>query len=161
VAYLLDANCFIQAKNREYGFDFCPGYWDWIRREHGAGQVLSVESVGTEIAVGKDELSEWATALPQPFFVKPSAASLQSLTRLSSWASGGAFDPAAVNDFLSAADFFLVGEAMAHDHTVVTHEVVSATKKRIKIPNACIEFGVKFMTPYQMLRLERARFILQ
>ena len=30
MAYLLDANVFIQAKNLHYGFDFCPAFWDWL-----------------------------------------------------------------------------------------------------------------------------------
>ena len=30
VAYLLDANVFIQAKNLYYGFDFCPAFWEWL-----------------------------------------------------------------------------------------------------------------------------------
>jgi hypothetical protein len=30
----------------------------------------------------------------------------------------------------------------------------------LKIPNACIDLGVKCMTPFEMLRLERARFVL-
>ena len=29
MAYLLDANVFIQAKNLHYGLDFCPAFWDW------------------------------------------------------------------------------------------------------------------------------------
>jgi len=27
MAYLLDANVFIQAKNLYYGLDFCPAFW--------------------------------------------------------------------------------------------------------------------------------------
>ena len=27
MAYLLDANVFIQAKNLHYGLDFCPAFW--------------------------------------------------------------------------------------------------------------------------------------
>ena len=27
MAYLLDANVLISAKNLHYGFDFCPGFW--------------------------------------------------------------------------------------------------------------------------------------
>jgi hypothetical protein len=27
MAYLLDSDVFIQAKNLHYGFDFCPGFW--------------------------------------------------------------------------------------------------------------------------------------
>ena len=30
MAYLLDANVFIQAKNLHYGLDFCPAFWDWL-----------------------------------------------------------------------------------------------------------------------------------
>jgi len=31
---------------------------------------------------------------------------------------------------------------------------------RIKIPDACIGMNVKSMSPFEMLRLERARFVL-
>ena len=58
------------------------------------------------------------------------------------------------------ADYYLIAHALAHGHTVVTHEVSSASTKRIKIPNACIGVGLKCMTPYEMLRVERARFVL-
>jgi hypothetical protein len=30
MAYLLDANVFIAAKNLHYGLDFCPAFWDWL-----------------------------------------------------------------------------------------------------------------------------------
>ena len=30
MAYLLDANIFIQAKNLHYGMDFCPAFWDFL-----------------------------------------------------------------------------------------------------------------------------------
>ncbi len=43
---------------------------------------------------------------------------------------------------------------------VVTHEIPSASTRKIRIPDACIGLGIKFMTPYEMLRRERARFIL-
>jgi hypothetical protein len=33
-------------------------------------------------------------------------------------------------------------------------------EKRIKIPDACVGVGVKVMTPWEMLRTERARFEL-
>ncbi len=38
MAYLLDANVFIDAKNRYYGFDFCPGFWDWVDLAHAMGE---------------------------------------------------------------------------------------------------------------------------
>ena len=65
-----------------------------------------------------------------------------------------------MNTFLSVADYYLVAHALAHTYTVVTHEIASTSTKKIKIPDACIGLGVKCMTPYEMLRTERARFIL-
>ena len=74
--------------------------------------------------------------------------------------TAGTYEPAAVTTFLQVADFYLVGQALAGGHTVVTHEVPSASPRKIKIPDTCIGLGIKPMSPYQMLRVERARFIL-
>ena len=71
------------------------------------------------------------------------------------------YEPAAVNTFLQVADYYLVAHALAHGHTVVTHEVAAPSRKRIKIPNVCIGVNVKCMTPFEMLRVERARFVLR
>ncbi len=61
---------------------------------------------------------------------------------------------------MQAADFYLVAQALAHGHTVVTHEVPAQSVKKIKIPNVCIGMGIKPMTPFEMLRVEKARFVL-
>ena len=65
-----------------------------------------------------------------------------------------------MNTFLQAADYYLVGHGLAYGDTVMTHEVASGSRKKIKIPDACISLGVKFMSPFTMLRRERARFVL-
>jgi hypothetical protein len=84
-----------------------------------------------------------------------------SLARaISSWATSGQYEQAAVSTFLQVADYYLVAEAHAARHTIVTHEVPSASRRKIKIPDACIGLGIKFMTPFAMPRHERARFIL-
>ncbi len=160
MAYLLDANVFIQAKNLQYGFDFCPAFWDWLVVKHAEGSLFSIQQVGDELRAGDDELTAWAEARAEGFFLPPDAAVLSVLPRLSSWANSQSFRPAAVSMFLQGADYWLVAFAAAHGHVVVTHEVASDAVSRIKIPNACIGMNVCFMTPYQMLRLERARFVL-
>jgi hypothetical protein len=160
MAYLLDANVFIQAKNLHYGLDFCPAFWEWLIANNKGANVFSIEKVGDEIAAGGDDLSHWAGNCGDGFFLKPDAALLPALGSVSAWANGQNYEPAAVNTFLQVADYYLVAHALAHGHTVVTHEIASASTKRIKIPNACIGLSVKFMTPYEMLRHERARFIL-
>ena len=55
MAYLLDSDVFIQAKNLHYGFDFCPGFWDWIDMANAAGTVISIENVRIELLGGNDD----------------------------------------------------------------------------------------------------------
>jgi len=159
--YLLDANVFIQAKNLHYGLDFCPAFWDWLIQGNAAKEVFSIEKVGDEIQAVADELAVWATQRGDDFFLKPDAQLLPALSTVSTWAASQSYEPAAVNTFLLIADYYLVAHALAHGHTVVTHEIVSTSIKKIKIPDACIGLGIKCVTPYEMLRIERARFILR
>ena len=160
MSYLLDSDVFIQAKNLHYGLDFCPAFWEWLIASNTVGLVFSTEKVGDEIDAGADELAHWASARGDGFFLKPDTAVLPALATVSSWAAGQHYEPAAVSTFLQVADFYLVAHALAHGHVVVTHEVAAASTKRIKIPNACIGVGVKCMSPFEMLRHERARFVL-
>ncbi|MDP8255553.1 MAG: DUF4411 family protein [Candidatus Alcyoniella australis] len=160
MAYILDANVFIQAKNLHYGFDFCPAFWDWLIENNTKNKVFSIEKVGDEIHAGNDELATWAAQRGTGFFLKPDSAMLSALGEASNWAVGQDYDPAAVNTFFQVADYYLVAFALAHGHTVVTHEVAAPSIKKIKIPNACIGLNVKCISPYEMLRTERARFVL-
>jgi hypothetical protein len=160
MAYLLDADVFIQAKNLHYGLDFCPAFWDWLIARHASETVFSVEKVGDEVLAGADELAEWAKARDDTFFLKPDPTTLASLAAVSNWATSQKYQPSAVATFLQLGDYYLVAQAHAGGHTVVTHEVPSASIRRIKIPDACIGLGVKCITPFEMLRLERARFVL-
>ncbi len=160
MAYLLDANTFIQAKNLHYGLDFCPAFWDWLVASNAARQVFSIEKVGDELDAGDDDLAVWAVQRGAGFFLKPDDALLPALGQVSAWATSRGYEPAAVNTFLQVADYYLVAHALAHGQTLVTHEVASASKRRIKIPDACIGLRIKCMTPFEMLRHERARFIL-
>ena len=160
MAYLLDANVFIQAKNLHYGLDFCPAFWEWLIVRNAADQVFSIERVGDELAAGADELAPWAAARGPSFFLTPDPLILPALRSVSSWAAGQHYEPAAVNTFLQGADYYLVAHALAHGHVVVTHEIASTSAKRIKIPDACIGLSVKCVSPFEMLRRERARFVL-
>lgn len=158
--YLLDTNVFIQAKNLHYGMDFCPAFWDWIVEQNGHGHVHSIEKVGDELLAGKDDLATWAQAQGGKFFLPPDQAMLNSLATVSQWVREQSYRPAAVTAFLQDADYYLVAHALAHKCTVVTHEVPSDGVKAVKIPNVCIGVKVKCMTPYEMLRRERAKFVL-
>lgn len=160
MAYLLDANVFISAKNLHYGLDFCPAFWDWLIAQNHAGRVFSIEKVGDEVQAGADELSQWAADRGDGFFLKPDPMVFPSLASVSRWVSGQKYDMAAISTFLQIADYYLVSHAHASGYTVVTHERPRASPKIIKIPDVCIGMAIKCMTPFEMLRRERARFVL-
>lgn len=160
MAYLLDANVFIQAKNLHYGLDFCPAFWDWLIQQNEAGIVFSIEKVADEIHAGNDELGGWAEDRGKDFFLAPDQKLLSVLGAVSTWATSQDYDQAAVSTFLQIADYYLVAHALAHGFTVVTHEIAAASTKKIKIPNACVGLSIKCMTPFEMLRREQARFVL-
>lgn len=160
MAYLLDANVFIAAKNLHYGLDFCPAFWEWLIANNASGSVFSIEKVGDEVQALADELSEWAAARGAGFFIPPDSTMFPALATVSTWANSPRYEPAAVSTFLQVADYYLVAHAQSGGHTVVTHEVPSSSVRKIKIPDACIGLGIKFMSPFEMLRRERARFVL-
>lgn len=160
MTYLLDSNVFIEAKNRYYGFDFCPAFWDWIIEKNNKNLVFSIEKVSDELAAGSDELATWASQFGKELFLVPDDKMNMSFGPVSRWTYTKKYDVAAINTFFQSADYYLVAYAHAHDLVIVTHEVPSPTVRNIKIPNVCIGLGIKCVTPFEMLRKERARFIL-
>ena len=134
MAYLLDTNIFIQAKNLHYGMDFCPAFWDWVAKSNSKKNLFSIEKVSDE---------------------------LKALTEVSRWVNKQDYEEAGKNVFLQGADYYLIAQAKAKNYTIVTHETPSDSKKKIKIPNVCIGLQIKCMNVYEMLRKERARFVLQ
>jgi hypothetical protein len=85
---------------------------------------------------------------------------LQALQQVSEWVMDQQYTSAAVSTFFQIADYYLVAHAFGHSHVVVTHEIPSDGLRKVKIPNACIGLKIKCMTPYEMLRKEKARFVL-
>ena len=158
--YLLDANVFIQAKNLHYGFDFCPAFWEWLVVQNATGKVASIEKVADELYAGDDELSDWASDRGDGFFLAPDDAVPPALRTVSRWANSQDYEQAAVATFLQVADYWLVAHALAHQCIIVTHEIPADSTRKIKIPNACIGLVPRCVSPYEMLRRERARFVL-
>ena len=69
--------------------------------------------------------------------------------------------PAAVPDFLSGADPWLVAVAKTLGGTVVTHEQPNPdAKKKIFIPDVCNHFGVPYMDTFELLQRKKAQFVL-
>lgn len=153
--YLLDADVLIQAKNGAYGFDIVPGFWRWIEAAHVDGKVFVVQKVA-----GDDELAGWMSNQPPSFKIATDSGDAGSLAALSAWAvASTSYRQAAIATFLAAGDYYLIAQAHARGYTVVTHEVPAPqSKTRIKIPDACNALNVPWMSLFEMLRAEGARF---
>lgn len=124
------------------------------------GLVFSIDKVADEIDAGDDDLTEWKREHGNGLFRQTDANIAAQFGHVSTWVTGQNYEPAAINTFLQVADFYLIAHALAEGYTVVTHEVPVNSIKRIKIPRVCIGLGLRFMTPYEMLRREHARFVL-
>ncbi|TGK18390.1 DUF4411 family protein [Leptospira stimsonii] len=160
MTYLLDANVFIQAKNLHYGLDFCPAFWNWIVDKNQAGVVYSIDKVADEIQSGGDELTEWVNHNAQTLFHPTDASVVSNLGKISAWVMNQGYETSAINTLFQVADYYLIGHALANGNTIVTHEIPSNSLKKIKIPNACAGLGISFLNPFEMLRRERASFVL-
>jgi|SRR5690625_1554167 len=160
MSYVLDANVFISASRLHYGLDFCPAFWSWLIHQGNVGKVLSIDKIADEVKAGADDLSEWAKKSGKSLFQRFPPSLDEQFGEVSNWAMSRQYTPAAINNFFQVADYHLVVFALAKGYTVVTHEVMSDSRSRIKIPNACSDLGVECITPWQMLRREKARFVL-
>ncbi len=158
--YVLDANVFIEAKRRYYGFDLCPGFWDCLQY-HGKNKLLlSVDRVKRELD-GEDELQAWVKNVAPDIFVSTKMADVvQRYNEIMNWVNDQEqFYAAAIEEFAGIADGWLVAYAKANSCTVVTHEAhAPGAKRRIPIPNVCKAFSVLYIDTFDMLRALEARF---
>ncbi|OHB66659.1 MAG: hypothetical protein A2V70_13410 [Planctomycetes bacterium RBG_13_63_9] len=172
--YVLDANVFIEAKNRYYRFKLCPGYWKALITHHGNNRVCSIDRVRDELIVRKsdrdeskkepDALSDWAKdSVPETFFMQTQdQAVIDAFQQMVTWVdSQTQFTADAKAEFASAADGWLIAFAKANNLTVVTHEVYNRdARRRVPMPNVCVEFDVDYVDTFKMLEDLKVKFIL-
>jgi hypothetical protein len=159
MAYLLDADVFIQAKNLHYRLDVVPGFWQWLDSANSRDLVMSIKEVRKELLERKDKLSYWCKPRKKMFVDADDGKTYESLQLLATWVNEN-YEPAAQGKFFQDADFVLVGYAHAHNHTIVTHEV-PAYGFDVKIPNACKQMDVPIISPFEMLTVEKVRLDLR
>lgn len=158
--FIVDSNFFIEAHRKTYPFDVVPSFWTKIQQLANSGSIYSCDKVHNEICSGKDVLAGWiGSALPASFFKKSSSV-LNEYKNVTKWAASSShYTSTAISEFLAVdeADAWLVAHAIndsiIDEIIVVTHEKSDPMlKKRIKIPEACNKFGLRFMNTIEMFR---------
>lgn len=164
--YLLDADVFIRAKNDHYDMSFCPGFWDWLLVMRQANKIYSIEAIYNNLCqtsadeAEEDELSLWVRGVGKTLFLPHDEEMAERFSTVSNWAANQSYTQSAISGLFDCSDYQLIAYALAHGHTLVTHEVARNSKSKIKIPDACAGLNVKCISPFQMIRNEGARFIL-
>ena len=162
--YLLDSNVFIEAKNKYYGFNLCPGFWSALAALHKVGYVFSIDKVLDELSGEGDDLSQWVgDKVPDTFFKKTrDQAVIDAFQEMVVWANSEArFTSAAKAEFAAVADGWIVAYAKVNSLVVVTHEEYApAAKKNVPIPNVCLEYDVDYVNTFEMLESLKVKFIL-
>lgn len=162
--YIIDANVLMQAHRLYYAFPICPGFWDFVLQQHRAGRIISLDRVHAEIGPG-DALHRWVqSAAPRTLFTSTESAGVgRNFGHLAAWVQGNTqFTQAAKDDFARVADGWLVAYARAHPgHVVVTmEERADGAKKKVPLPNVCLQFGVRYTDTFTMIRELGGRFEL-
>lgn len=163
--YVLDSNVFIQAKNQYYGFSICPGYWKSLLVAHPSKRIVSIDRVLAELEDEGDELTEWATnEAPNTFFKQTEDKKvIDVFQEMVEWVySTPQFMPSARTEFASVADGWILAYAKANKLTLVTHEEYSPqAKRRVPMPNVCVEFNIDYVNTFSMLEDLKAKFVLK
>lgn len=157
--YVVDSNFFIQAHRATYPLDVAKSFWQKVNELAQSGTIISIDKVKKELFDKNDDLEDWCkNNLPDGFF-NDSSTALSQYGQISSWATSKSdhYLPNAINEFLDVdeADAFLVAFVLedAYNRVLVTHEVSEPNRKnKIKMPEPCNHFGVKYMNTIEMFR---------
>lgn len=161
--YLLDSNTLIEAKNRHYGMDFCPVFWDFIEKEATKTTLASIDMILEEINDYEDELSIWSSERKNLIFtISSDSIEIQNkFGEIAEYVNSHIIYKRSEKDrFLAKADPWLIAVASIMNATVVTHEVlVPPNSTKVKIPNIANVFNVNWINPYNMIRSLGGQFI--
>ncbi len=162
--YIIDSDVLITAKNLYYAFDICPGFWESLIHHHREGRLFSIDRVRSELLAGRktEDLVRWVgNDLPGAFFLEVDTDAVTgAYTEVMLWVQRHPdyFDFAKAK-FATGADGWLVAYARVHDGIVVTNEQPAPQSRReIKLPDVCDQFGVKRENTFSMLRALGVRF---
>jgi len=138
--------------------------WKALVNQHRSKRVVSVDKVLDELKDEGDELSEWATdTVPDSFFKQTQdQAVIDVFQAMVEWVyAEPQFTIAARTEFASVADGLVMAYAKANGLILVTHEEhAPQVKKRVPMPNVCIEFDIDYVDTFTMLRDLKAKFVL-
>ncbi len=158
--FIVDSNFFIQAHRATYPLDVAISFWDKVKKLACQERIVSLDKVRKELFDRNDDLENWCrTNLPENFF-RNSSEAINEYIKVSHWAisKSNHYLPKAINEFLDSeeADAFLIAYAMADlpNRIIVTQEISQPERRnKIKIPEPCDYFKIRYVNTIEMFRL--------
>ena len=124
MSYLLDANVFIQSARMEYGFNFCPAFWDFLDLKNKSKEVFTIQQVFDEVVdINKekpDALSQWLK-LRKNYILPNSSWTESCAIEVTKKVNEYGKSSEQIKQFLEVADYHLVVQALAGSHTFKAH----------------------------------------
>jgi len=156
--YCLDANIFIQAMEEAYAFDIAPGFWNWLGNDINQGIIYSSLRVFRELSARNDQLSLWIKDhYTKESFIEPDREVQDIFSTIADYITKKYLIHQA-SEFLSGADPWIIAQAKRDGAILVTQEKhVDERSKKVKIPNICDAFKVKYIRLYELLRRRNVR----
>lgn len=164
--YCLDANVFIEPPKRYYTFDIAPPYWQALIEWGIQGTICSARRVLRELNEKNDDLSLWAKTDAIGLFLEPDDITYACYSEVADFVEIN-YEEQHKQEFLDGADPWVIAQSMAHELTVVTLEtwktvdrngVTKKIKGKVKIPNICAEFKVRYIDIPTFLREMKFKF---
>lgn len=160
VKYIIDANILIQAYRKYYTLDVFVSFWEKIKHLADTEVICSIDKVKNEIIPNGDDLSLWCIKqLPSSFFINSSSFIVEYSTVIRSVSNLNKYTKSAISEFSDSniADAFLVASAMSlsvvDKYVLVTEEVSDPRRiKRVKIPDVCSMFNVRWINTIEMFK---------
>lgn len=164
--YLLDSNFFIQAHRFYYPLDVVESFWARTEELASNGHIISIDKVKKEIydkSSHEDELKLWCIDNLDDQFFHSTDEALPQYIQIVQWVNSmrHQYLDSAIEEFLQAdlADPWLVAYAMKENLVIVTYEKSAPeAKKRVKIPEVCNHFRVRFIDTIEMMRELNSKF---
>jgi hypothetical protein len=159
--FIIDSNVLIEPYKTYYSFNFVPEFWNFIEQRIKAKKIIILDMVYDEIAVGSDTLSLWIKNIQN---LEPLNHKTQELIKhyadiLDFIQTSGFYKIDALRSWSvpSIADPFLVAAAIRNNYTVITGERPNTglnktnPSPKVKIPDICAQFNVKWGDLFYML----------
>lgn len=165
MAYCLDANIFIESKNRLFPMDIVPGFWDALDRAGRKGTVFVIHDVFKEVTDGHDNLAEWMSE--RPFLKQDHRRCEKTQDRYGELSEAiekrrPKYRPSAITQFHTEADPWVISFAAANDHTVVSHEGrMPKAVRKVSVPDVCDLLHVSCINTIDLLRALNVKLVLR